>query len=128
MARRNSHRLLGLINDLLDLQKLKARKMSFHMARVLPAPIMDETLAGMVSLAEESDVALEGRIEGADDAWIRCDKGRLQQVLTNLLSNAIKFSPSGGVVTVTVALETVALETARTGLRDCGFRDWDVGQ
>ena len=115
VAQRNSHRLLGLINDLLDLQKLKARKMSFQMTRVLPAPVMDETLAGMMSLADSSDVTLKGRIEGADNAWIRCDKNRLQQVLTNLLSNAIKFSPFGGEVTVTVALETAVDRDEETG-------------
>lgn len=112
VAHRNSDRLLGLINDLLDLQKLKARKMSFQMARVLPAPVMDETLAGMMSLADSSNVVLKGRIVDAEDAWIRCDKGRLQQVLTNLLSNAIKFSPSGAVVTATVALEEALAESS----------------
>ncbi|MDA8016029.1 MAG: PAS domain-containing sensor histidine kinase [Thermoanaerobaculia bacterium] len=106
VAHRNSHRLLGLINDLLDLQKLKARKMSFTMRPTLPLPVVEETLAGMASLADRSSIALSARVEEHADAnWISCDKGRLLQVLTNLLSNAIKFSPRGSEVSVTLVVD-----------------------
>lgn len=118
VAHRNSHRLLGLINDLLDLQKLKARKMSFQMTRVLPTTVVEETLVGMGSLADSSRVQLRRRFaDGTETAMVRCDKGRLQQVLTNLLSNAIKFSPDGGEVVVTVAVDLGGGSPGRDGLR-----------
>jgi signal transduction histidine kinase len=109
VAHRNSQRLLGLINDLLDLQKLKARKMSFHTVRLHPVSVVEETAVGLGALADSSRVSLRRRVEdGAEGATIRCDRSRLQQVLTNLLSNAIKFSPEGGTVTMTVAVDEAA--------------------
>lgn len=115
VAHRNSHRLLGLINDLLDLQKLKARKMSFQLTRVNVVSVVLETLLGMGALADSSGVKLRHRFADAgEDVRIRCDRSRMQQVLTNLLSNAIKFSPQGGSVTMEVALEKTQVRISVT--------------
>lgn len=119
VAHRNSHRLLGLISDLLDLQKLKARKMSFQLTRVHALSVIEETLEGMGALADRSGIEL--RLHPADDAeaaWVRCDRGRLQQVLTNLLSNAIKFSPKDGTVLAAVSVVRTADASAHPTMRD----------
>lgn len=103
VARRNSHRLLGLINDLLDLQKLQARKMSFRREAVDARPLVEEAAEGMLALAESRGVDLRVEADGPPAATpmsLRGDRQRLLQVLANLLSNAIKFAPEGTEVTL----------------------------
>ncbi len=95
-------RLLGLLNDLLDLAKLEAGKMTYRMASVDVAGVASEAIAEFDGLARRRGVTLAlSRAEGAVVAW--CDTSRITQVISNLLSNAIRFSPQGGAVGVHVA-------------------------
>ena len=99
-------RLLGLLNDLLDLSKLEAGKMSYQMRSVDLARVAKRTVAEFEGLARSRGVTLELRGAPGDvAAW--CDADRVTQVLSNLLSNAIKFSVHGG--SVSVAVEAVEL-------------------
>ncbi|MEM8933292.1 MAG: PAS domain-containing sensor histidine kinase, partial [Acidobacteriota bacterium] len=99
VAHRNSTRLLGLINNLLDLQKLAARKMSFRSDPVDVRGLLDEAVRGIRAFAEQSQVelVLEPIPNGLE---LLGDRDRLMQVLNNLVSNAIKFSPRGEEVVV----------------------------
>ena len=105
VAHRNSTRLLKLINNLVDLQKLAARKMTFREDPILADSILDEAVAGIQAYADQCQVGLElGEI--SPELTLVGDRDRLIQVLNNLLSNAIKFSPADEVVTVSAhALE-----------------------
>ncbi len=96
VAHRNSHRLLQLVNDLLDLQRLSVGRMSLESMPVAIEPLLDETATGMRAVAHEHDV----RIEAQCPQGLRAiaDRRRLVQVLLNLISNAIKFSPPGAAV------------------------------
>lgn len=99
VALRNSNRLLQLINNLLDLQKLSARKMSFRREEVPVVELFEEALEDIRAFAESYSIRLElGSLE--EGLLVRGDRDRLLQVLNNLLSNAIKFSPDDEVVTV----------------------------
>ncbi len=96
IAQQNSQRLSHLINDLLDMDKLVAGKLTLEMADLDLAQQLQEALRGNQAYADQHGV--EVQIEPALPVRVRADALRLQQVLANFLSNAIKFSPPGGQV------------------------------
>lgn len=102
LAQRNSERLAHLINDLLDMERLSAGKMQFD-PRVQPLlPLARQAIDELRAFGAQFGVrfVLDERLP--QEARVRVDGGRLQQVLTNFLSNAIKFSPADGQVEVVV--------------------------
>jgi PAS domain S-box-containing protein len=98
MARENSERLIRLINELLDLDKIEAGKLELKYVTLTPSAIVRTTLDGIAAMADEHKIRLVERVEAHRS--FSADRDRLVQVLTNLLSNAIKFSPSGSAVEV----------------------------
>jgi CheY-like chemotaxis protein len=116
IARTNADRLIRLINDILDLEKMEAGKLELRLTEVDPSALVDVTLAEMRGVADGLHVRLERSVTGP--ASLTVDADRLQQVLTNLLSNAIKFSASGATVSVRV-FETRP-GTARIEVEDAG--------
>ncbi len=96
ISRQSCERLVRLVNDVLDIQKIESGKMEFH-SRVQPLqPLVEHALAAMQGFAQQQGVAVRG--DFAPDAVAlaaNVDGDRITQVLTNLLSNAIKFSPRG---------------------------------
>ena len=95
IAARNTDRLVRLINDLLDLEKMASGKETIERRPVSPAELVGQAADVMRPMATEAGVELTA--SGVDDAlW--ADPDRILQVLTNLLSNAIKYSPRGGTV------------------------------
>ncbi|WP_312702800.1 CHASE domain-containing protein [Stutzerimonas nitrititolerans] len=98
IAHRNSQRLGHLINDLLDMEKIAAGKMSFDMHEHSLHQLLEEALASNQAFAAQLGVNCVLR-EAADvQVWV--DASRLQQVLGNFLSNAIKYTPEGGEVSL----------------------------
>ncbi|WP_312975126.1 hybrid sensor histidine kinase/response regulator [Stutzerimonas nitrititolerans] len=98
IAHRNSQRLGHLINDLLDMEKIAAGKMSFDMHEHSLYQLLEEALASNQAFAAQLGVNCVLR-EAADvQVWV--DASRLQQVLGNFLSNAIKYTPEGGEVSL----------------------------
>jgi PAS domain S-box-containing protein len=100
IARANADRLIRLINDILDLEKMEAGKLVLRRRPVDPVALVAATLAEIRGMADGQGVHLEHRVTGT--ASFNADADRLQQVLTNLLSNAIKYSPPGATVAVRV--------------------------
>lgn len=99
IAYNNTERLVRLVNDILDIEKIEVGEMEFSMHPVPLTPLLVQTLAGMAGYAGQYDVALE-MTEVLPEFTVCADTDRLTQVLTNLLSNAVKFSPPGGTVQV----------------------------
>lgn len=99
MAKRNSTRLSGIINDLLDLSKIEAGKMDFKFEIMKIEPVIEYVKTSLDGMAKEKNLVLKTRIEDSF-ADIYADSHRLEQVLTNLVSNAIKFTPEGGQVEI----------------------------
>ncbi|HEY9104911.1 PAS domain S-box protein [Chitinimonas sp.] len=97
--RQSGQRLLHILNDLLDLSKLEAGKMSYQMQALDLRPIIAEVADEFLPLARERGVMLTSSVD-EDLPRVRGDALRLIQVLRNLLSNGIKFSPSGGTVSL----------------------------
>ena len=96
----NSERLIRLINELLELDKMEAGKLELHLQNIDPAKLVTAALEGIRGMADQAGIRLSGSIDVR--GVVRGDWDRLIQVLTNLLSNAIKFSPEGGRVHVNV--------------------------
>lgn len=99
VAERNAQRLLDLINDLLDIDKIESGKFSLAYENVELSELVQESLILNKSFADRFRVGLEVRGD-VPDVRVRVDRKRLMQVMTNLLSNAAKFSPEGSAVEV----------------------------
>ncbi|WP_313553732.1 CHASE domain-containing protein [Stutzerimonas nitrititolerans] len=98
IAHRNSQRLGHLINDLLDMEKIAAGKMSFDMHEHSLHQLLEEALASNQAFAAQLGVNCVLREVVDVQVWV--DASRLQQVLGNFLSNAIKYTPEGGEVSL----------------------------
>ncbi len=96
----NSERLIRLINEILELDKMEAGKLELHLQNIDPGKLVTAALEGIRGMADQVGIKLSGSIDVR--GVVRGDWDRLIQVLTNLLSNAIKFSPEGGRVHVNV--------------------------
>jgi PAS domain S-box-containing protein len=116
VAHRNAQRLLNLINDLLDIQKIEAGKMTFTLGPVEFNALIANSVQSMEGYGATLDVRFEFEA-GQNPIWLHSDADRLTQVMVNLLSNAAKFSPSAGVVQV--AIKESAGEV-RVEVRDYG--------
>ena len=94
VAQRNGERLLRLINDLLDLERLESGELRFEPAPVLLGAVLEEAVQGIQGYADLCDVHVRTTTSAAMRPLVT-DRHRLAQVLYNLLSNAIKFSQAG---------------------------------
>jgi PAS domain S-box-containing protein len=99
LAERNSVRLIGLINDLLDIEKLEAGMLEMQIETCQLADIIQRSTESVKTFAEERTVKIKTT---STMLSVHGDRDRLVQVLVNLLSNAIKFSPPDGNVTIGV--------------------------
>lgn len=116
IARTNSERLIRLINDLLDLEKIQKGRMEYRHARIDVQRLVCSAVDGVRAIAAEAGVGMHTDFHGPET--VHGDEGRLVQVLTNLMSNAIKFSPCGSFVEVEVVL--AAPGRARFSVTDRG--------
>jgi PAS domain S-box-containing protein len=99
----NTDRLVRLINDILDIERIDSGKVVLTKSICNAATLLRDSIDVMRPIADKAGVRLElGRVESAT---INADADRVIQTLTNLLSNAIKFSPSGSAVTISAIHE-----------------------
>jgi len=96
-GQRNVDRMMTLINDLLDIEKITSGRMKLDLGRVVLQELFDASLELHLETAAQADVAL---VIKDTDIVFEGDEEKLQRVLSNLISNAIKFSPPKGTVTV----------------------------
>ncbi|MCD6073718.1 MAG: sensor hybrid histidine kinase [Rhodospirillales bacterium] len=101
IAYKNCDRLVLLINDILDIEKIEAGKMDFKFEPVDIMSIVRNALAANQAYADQFGVTLSLGAE-LEHGSIRADEGRIMQVLANLLSNAAKFSPENGKIEIRV--------------------------
>ena len=100
-VRQNGQVLLNLIDDLLDLAKLEAGKMTFDMGPCDIASLCSRVVDEFQSLLSQRDLTI-AYVPLADLPPTWADAQRITQVVRNLLSNAVKFSPQGGLITLTL--------------------------
>ena len=101
IAHKNCGRLILLINDILDAEKIAAGKMTFAFREQELMPLLEQTIESNRAYGAPFGVRFETG-ETVPGAKVEVDADRLIQVITNLLSNAVKFSPRGETVTVSV--------------------------
>jgi len=100
-------RLIKLINDILDIEKLGAGKLAMKLEDVSISSLVERSLESVHAFAEQQQVTVES---DAVDAQVNVDGDRIVQVVVNLLSNAIKFSPAEATVMVEAACRDGWLE------------------
>ncbi|MFZ4548248.1 MAG: ATP-binding protein, partial [Bacteroidales bacterium] len=89
--------LLFLINEVLDLSKIEAGKMTLEFAAVNATDFKDEILADFKALADDKHLDFKIHIQPDFPLQIETDRYRLMQIIKNLLSNAFKFTKEGGI-------------------------------
>ena len=128
MAERNAHRLLRLINQLLDLSKLEAGAMKVRATRMNIVPLVKGIAYSFESSAGMRGVALNVAVD-QEEIEVYYDKDMLEKILNNLLSNAFKFTPEGGEVVVSIAFRRDVQLNVPTGdgCVEIGVRDTGIG-
>jgi signal transduction histidine kinase len=116
IAVRNSDRLIRLINDILDLQKIESGEIAVNEEAIDVGSFLEQAVEDNQGLADKFEITLELKND-APGARVYADRDRLMQVLTNLISNGVKFSPPGAVVELMV---THAGDDLRFAVRDQG--------
>jgi signal transduction histidine kinase len=99
IVRKNADRLMGLVNELLDLSRIEAGKVELNRARLDLGPLIRDVASSLRLQIEAKGQQLE--LDLADDlpsVW--ADPDRVTQILTNLVSNAHKYTPAGGSIFV----------------------------
>ena len=96
----NTERLIRLINDILDVERIEGGHLFVRREPCELATIVRTTVESLRTVAMEAQVSLV--LEGERSAVVTGDPDRLVQVFTNLISNAVRFSPRGESVTVSI--------------------------
>ena len=125
IAGKNCERLINLVNDILDMEKIESDRMEYKFDLVDLNVLIEQTIGANQAYGSEFDVSFV-LTETEPDARVRGDGERLSQVLANLLSNAAKFSPPGTEVEVSITRNDgtfrIAVKDNGDGVPE-GFRD-----
>ncbi len=116
IAAKNCERLVNLVSDILDIEKLASGKLTFKMRTLSLSELLKGSADANRGYADTLGVGLEVEVPPGD-SLVLADSDRLTQVLTNLVSNACKFSPKGAKVTIRL---TRREGKVRVGVRDRG--------
>ena len=117
---RSTERLILLINDVLDMARLRAGRVTLRPALVDLGALIREAGATVRPLADAKEQSLELALPGpawATNLTVLGDRRRLEQVLLNILHNAIKYTPAGGVIRIGAEGDAVSV---RVWVRDSG--------
>jgi signal transduction histidine kinase/DNA-binding NarL/FixJ family response regulator len=123
---RNSQRLLGLINQLLELSKFESGTMKLQTGRQNIITFLKGIVASFDPVATKNDLDLTFLSE-EEDITLYFDPGKLEEVIFNLLANAIKFTPPGGKITVYAAPIPAGEENFPAGALEISVYDTGPG-
>jgi DNA-binding response OmpR family regulator/anti-sigma regulatory factor (Ser/Thr protein kinase) len=116
LARRNAGRVLGLINEILDLARAESGRVTLHARPLDIGQFVASVAKTFVPLAERKAIAFDV-LTPEQQVIVYGDADHLDRVISNLLSNAFKFTPDGGAVRVSVTSDDTM---ARIVVRDSG--------
>lgn len=112
------HKLLGMINDLLDVSKMEDGSMTLELSLVALPELVADAVQQVKWISDEKRLTVCVQF-APEISLLRADDDKLKRVMVNLLGNAVKFTPQGGAVTVTAS--AVPREDAIVvGVRDTG--------
>lgn len=115
--KRNSKKLLNIVNELLDLGKLEAGKLVIRLKPVLLGRAVRVIYQAFSSAAEFKQINYQLTCNIDEQLYAKLDQERFEKICNNLIGNAIKFTPHGGNITVTAAagLQHITFTVANTG-------------
>jgi signal transduction histidine kinase/CheY-like chemotaxis protein len=119
IIRQSGGLLLAVLNDVLDLSKIEAGKLTLMRDAFDLEPVIRPTVESFAVMAKSKGLAFAVEIDDAADGWWEGDPDRLRQIVGNLLSNAVKFTPHGsvhGVVDVNPQNGALRIKVADTGV------------
>jgi len=118
-AKRNLERLGALIDDILDLSQLEAKKMEINPKPTAISSVVDEVCETLDTWIKNKEITLEKDVQ-KDLPEINVDPDRIIQILINIISNAIKFTPKSGTITIGSKLseekDFIEMSVADTGI------------
>ncbi len=117
LVQKHAHKLLGLVNQLLDISKLESGSMKLRTAPLNIVQLLKALALSFSSYAERKRIALTFNAE-AEDIPVYVDKGKIDKIVTNILSNAFKFTPDGGGIDVAITRDEHYVNVA---VRDTGI-------
>ena len=118
MAKRNSDRLLTLINDLLDMDKMVEGKIELYIQPFNVQKLIDEAIDVNSNYAQKFKIKIN-KVGDLTDYNIKVDSSRFQQILSNFISNACKFSDAN--TDIEIGVEKIAATTIRVFVKDSGI-------
>jgi len=123
----SSHHLLSLINDILDLSKIEAKKMDLQISDIRLKHVLQTGLTMIKEKAMKHGISLVVEINGIPET-IQADERRLKQIIYNLLSNAAKFTPDGGQITLRAEVDKLRPKTATHPVSRSSHDNHDMAQ
>ena len=111
---RNAQAQAHLVSDLLDMSRIVSGKLRMNVERLDLNMIADAAADTARPAAATKGVAIDLRLADARSLDIMGDPARLQQIVSNLLTNALKFTPEGGTVTISTAMNGAHVELSVT--------------
>ncbi|MBK6964843.1 MAG: response regulator [Bacteroidales bacterium] len=116
----SSEMLLATVNDILDLSKLEAGRMSFLSNPFRPTDAIQQVMKSFAKMAQDKSIELSHKHNGKTLTLLG-DEFRLKQVLNNLVSNALKYTPEGRVSIVSEITEVNGEATLKVEIKDTGI-------
>ncbi|MGB5528508.1 MAG: triple tyrosine motif-containing protein, partial [Ignavibacteriaceae bacterium] len=101
LVHRNANRLNGMVNQLLDLSKLEAGRMTLRTIKINIIPFLKGLVFSFASLAERKKITLKFNSD-LEEILVYVDKDKVEKIIYNILSNAFKFTSEGGGIIVNV--------------------------
>lgn len=117
IARNNGERLLLLLNDIIDVEKIEAGTLEFVFEKTDLYDVLEESVSLNSAYAQMLGASLALHPPPDETVFVNIDRGRIIQVLTNLISNAVKFSPEDGSVELRLVVRG---DSARVEIIDHG--------
>ena len=116
IASRNTERLMHLINDILDMQKIEAGKLEYNYSQIDLMDAIEKSITDNISYAKQYHVNIQ-RDDKPDDIVVNVDPLRLAQIMSNLISNAVKFSNENSTIYIHANIEN---KVAKISVIDTG--------
>ncbi|TKG95081.1 hybrid sensor histidine kinase/response regulator [Puteibacter caeruleilacunae] len=123
---RNSKRLLGLVNQILDFSKADQRKNSLEVTSILLNKFVEERYLSFKQLAKEKDINYQLLLPEEDDIYIDADADKLDKIIYNLLSNAFKNTRSNGTIILEAGYHSPEATTGKNYANQLKFGQIDT--
>ena len=131
IVHRNANKLLGLVNQLLEISKLESGNMKLLASAQNIVPLLKALILSFASYAGRKKITLKFNSQ-EDEIIAYIDKEKIEKIITNLLSNAFKFTPEEGEIEVTTSLNLFSIpplvkEELKEGFVEISIRDNGIG-